>query len=77
VLIGAFIAHTVFWGLLAWGWFTAELRTRGLFIAIACWVAGYFALPLVPNGAALFSSFVALLGIVLVLVIFKGDGLVT
>jgi hypothetical protein len=77
VLIGAFIAHAAFWSLLAWGWFSAELRTRGILIAIAFWIGGYFALPLVPQGDVLFLSFVAALDIVLVLVIFKGDVLIT
>ena len=76
-LLAGYIAHGAFWTLLAWGLFTAELRRRGAFIAILFWIAGYFILPRVPYGAALFSSFVALLDIVLVLVIFKGDVLIT
>ena len=40
---------------------------------LCLWVAALFGLPYVPYGAALFSSFVAVLDIVLVLVIFEGD----
>jgi hypothetical protein len=76
-LIGAFIAHVAFWALLTWGWFSAEIGTRGVAMAVVLWVAGYVGLPLLPYGAAMFSSFVALLDIVLVLVIFKGDVLIT
>ena len=76
-LVAALIAHTAFWMLLAWGVFTVELRLRGALIAVLFWIAGYFTLPLIPYGAAMFLSYVALLDIVLVLVIFKGDVLVT
>ena len=71
------VAHAAFWLLLAWGWFTAELRLRGIVLALAFWAAAYLAAPAIPFGPAMFSSFVALLDIVLVLVIFKGDVLIT
>jgi hypothetical protein len=75
--IAAFVAHAAFWCLLIWGWFSAELRMRGLVVALAFWIGAYLAAPALPFGAAMFSSFVALLDIVLVLVIFKGDILIT
>ena len=77
IAIAAFIAHAAFWTLLFWGWFAAEMRLRGVVIVVLFWIAGYFFLPALPYGAAMFSSFVALLDIVLVLVIFKGDVLIT
>jgi hypothetical protein len=37
------------------------------------WVAGYFGLHYLPNGAAMFSSYLAALDFVLVPTIFKSD----
>lgn len=71
--LAAWIAHLAFWALIAWGWAAAELRTKGLVIFLLLWLAGFIGLPYAPYGAALFSSYVALLDVVLVLVIFKAD----
>jgi hypothetical protein len=65
------IAVCGFWILLGAGWFLGELHLRSIAIFVVLWVAGLFLLRLV-NGA-LFLPFVALLDIVLVLVVFKGD----
>jgi hypothetical protein len=75
--IGALIAHVTFWVLLAYGWLADELGARGVVIFVALWVAGWFGLDLVPFGGDLFFSYVALLDVVLVFVIFKGDLRVT
>ena len=72
-LIAAWIAHVAFWVLLAYGWFFDELGPKGLAVFVALWLAGMFGLPFIPYGAALFSSFVAVLDIALVFIIFKGD----
>lgn len=40
---------------------------------LVLWFAGFYGLPYLPYGAAMFSSFVALLDIALVLLIFRGD----
>jgi hypothetical protein len=37
------------------------------------WLAGCFGLPYLPDGAAMFPPFVAVLDIALVFIIFKGD----
>jgi hypothetical protein len=68
----AFIAHAMFWGLLAYGWVLGELRTAAA-VFLAVWLAGLFGLPYLRYGAATFSSFVAVLDVALVLLIFKGD----
>jgi hypothetical protein len=71
--VAALIAHGAFWVLLAYGWFWEEIGPRAIVIFLLAWIAGMFGLPLVPYGESMFSSFVALLDIVLVFLIFKGD----
>ena len=71
--IAALIAHGAFWILLAYGWFWDEVGPRGATILLALWLAGYFGLPFIRYGDAMFSSFVALLDVALVFMIFKGD----
>jgi hypothetical protein len=46
---------------------------RGVAVFVVLWLAGLFGLPYLPLGASMFSSFVAVLDIVLVFLIFKGD----
>ena len=48
------IAHLAFWTLMAYGWFWQELSPKGMGVLIALWLAGFFALPYLPYGAALF-----------------------
>jgi hypothetical protein len=72
--IAAWIAHVSFWVLLPYGWFFDELAKPGIAVFLLLWAAGWFGLPyVVPQGAAVFSSYVALLDIALVFIIFKGD----
>lgn len=71
--IGALIAHVTFWILLAYGWFWEELGTTALVGFLALWVAGWFGVALIPQGEGMFFSWVALLDIALVFMIFKGD----
>ena len=71
--IAAWIAHVTFWLLLVYGWFCDELGVRGIVIFLVLWLAGLFGLPYAPIGAALFPSFVAVLDVALVFLIFKGD----
>jgi hypothetical protein len=71
--IAAWIAHGAFWTLAAFGLFSGELTLRRLVVLTALWLAGLFGLPYFPYGAGLFSPFVAVLDIVLVFMIFKGD----
>ena len=71
--IASLIAHLAFWVLAVYGWFWDELGPQGLSVFLALWLVGMFGLPLIPYGASLFSSFVAVLDIALVFTIFKGD----
>ena len=71
--IAALIAHVGFWVLLAYGWFWDEIGWRTLTVLLLLWVGGMFGLRLIPYGEGMFSSFVALLDIALVFIIFKGD----
>ncbi len=71
--IAALIAHAAFWVLLVYGRFFDELGVRGIVIFVLLWVAGWFGLPLLTYGAAMFPSWVAVLDIALVFIIFKGD----
>jgi len=71
--LAAWIAHIAFWVLLTYGWFWAELGVHGIAILLFLSFAGLFGLPHVPYGPAMFSSFVAVLDVALVFLIFKGD----
>lgn len=71
--IAALIAHAGFWLLLVYGWFWDEIGPRGIAVFLLLWVCGMFGLPLLPYGDGMFSSFVAVLDICLVFLIFKGD----
>jgi hypothetical protein len=73
--IAAWVAHTAFWVLLVWGMVTTNLTVRGLVTFVVVWLIGWFGLPLVPYepAHAMFGSFVAVLDVVLVFVVFKGD----
>lgn len=71
--IVSLIGHVAFWCLLLYGWAWDELGPRAITVFLLFWVAGFFGFPYLPFGAWLFSSFVAVLDIALVLWIFKGD----
>ena len=71
--IAAIVAHVAFWFLLAYGWCWAEIGWRGAAVVLALWIGGYAASGFIPHGPAVFPSFVAILDIALVLVVFKGD----
>jgi hypothetical protein len=71
--IGALIAHVAFWVLLVYGWFWEELGAKGIIAFVILWIAGYVGLQLIPQGPDMFFSWVALLDVALVFIIFKGD----
>jgi hypothetical protein len=71
--IASLIAHVSFWVLLAYGWFWEEIGWTGTAVFVALWIAGLFGVRLLPYGDGLFPSYVALLDVALVLIIFKGD----
>jgi ABC-type branched-subunit amino acid transport system ATPase component len=66
-------AQVAFWMLAAIGWWSEELGAGRLTVLLALWLAGFIGLPYLPHGAGLFSPFVAVLDIVMVFLIFKGD----
>lgn len=71
--IAAAIARWGFWFLLAYGWAWGELTPRRISLFAVVWLLGWLGFPLLTYGDALFTAFVALLDVVLVLMIFKGD----
>ena len=75
--VGAFVAHAAFWILLAWGAITGALRWPHIAAGVLLWIAGRAALTFTSIPPTLFVSYVALLDIVLVLVVFKGDVRIT
>ena len=68
----ASVAVCGFWVLLGAGWYLGELHLKGIVTFVALWIAGLFLSRLVLNGT-LFLPYVAVLDIVLVLAVFKGD----
>ncbi|HET7619577.1 MAG TPA: hypothetical protein VF159_00420 [Gemmatimonadaceae bacterium] len=72
--IAAFVAEIVFWAVLGLGVVFGEISRRAAVIFVLLWAAGFFGLPRVSQmGAAFVTSYVALLDIVLVFLLFKGD----
>jgi hypothetical protein len=73
--LAAWIAHLAFWGLVAFGFVTATLSAPRAIIVVLLWAAGAVGLPYAPYAPAraMFSSYVAVLDIALVFIIFKGD----
>ena len=71
--IAAWIAQLAFWGLVLRGVISGDLGPMLTATFVILWLAGLLSLPHVPYGAALFPSFVAVLDVALVLIIFKGD----
>jgi hypothetical protein len=70
--LGGLIAHAAFWVLLGRGYFSDEMSMRACAIALALWAVGLFALPHVPY-APPFGTYIAIIDIGLVFLIFKGD----
>ena len=70
---GSAIAHVVFWVLVHLGWSSLSISVNARRVFLVLWFAGWLGLKFVPYGGAWFSPLVALLDIVLVLMIFKGD----
>jgi hypothetical protein len=73
LLGGSAIGHVAFWVLMIWAWVTDSINVNTRRVFLVLWFGGWLGLKFVPYGEAWFSPFVALLDIVLVLVIFKGD----
>jgi hypothetical protein len=71
--IVGWIAHVAFWTLLIVGAWSEDLRPRGIAFFLLLWLAGLFGLSYMPYGAGLFTSYVAILDIVLVFIVLKSD----
>jgi hypothetical protein len=72
-LIAGWIAQVAFWILIVLGLAFEELSRGAAATFVVLWLAGMFGLPYLPYGEFLFGPFVAVLDIVLVFIIFKGD----
>ncbi len=70
--VAAFIGHAAFWGLLVAGVLAGELRLRSCAIFFCLWLIALFAGPYRPYWLP-FSTCVAVLDIVLVFAVAKGD----
>jgi hypothetical protein len=68
---GGLVAHIVFWILIVVGW--SELGVRGVIVFVVLWAMAFFGRSYVPYGPDLFGPYLAILDIVLVFLIFKGD----
>ena len=71
--VASLIAHLVFWGLVVWGLVAHALTLRGAALFVALWFLSPLGLAYLPYGTPLFPSVVAVLHIILVFIIFKGD----
>jgi hypothetical protein len=71
--IAAWIAQLAFWALILLGVGSGELRLNIAAVFVALWVAAYAGLSFVPSGGLLLTPCLAVLDIVLVFLIFKGD----
>jgi hypothetical protein len=77
-VIGAWIAQLAFWVLIALGIGYGALSKKGAAIFVAFWLAGYIGLPRISYWTGPFvTSWVAMLDIVLVFIVFKGDVRIT
>jgi len=73
-LLAGWIALVAFWSLIAWGLATQDLALRGTAIFLGLWFAAYIGVDDLPVPySGLFTQFVAVLDVALVLIIFKGD----
>lgn len=74
--IAGWIAHVAFWTLLIVGAWSEDLRPRAVAAFLVLWLTGLFGLPYIftaPYGAGLFTSYVAVLDVVLVFIVLKTD----
>ena len=71
--IAAWIAHIAFWALILLGVGSGELRIKIAAVFVILWVAAYAGLPFVSFGGLFLTPCVAVLDVVLVFLILKGD----
>ena len=68
-----FLPHAVFFVVLAAGWWLGELSGRQIALFLGLWLLALAVATVLPGGALWMTASVALLDIVLVLMVFKGD----
>jgi hypothetical protein len=74
VSVAAWIARLAFPILLLFGWMRGELTPKSTSVFVILGLIAWIGLPrIVPNGELFVTSALALLDVVLVLVVFKGD----
>jgi hypothetical protein len=71
--VAGWIAHAAFWTLLLLGAWSDDLRPRAIAAFLILWLAGLVGLPYIPYGSGLFTSYVAVLDVVLVFIVLKSD----
>ena len=71
--VAGWIAQIVFWALILLGVGSGELGIRGAAIFVTVWLAAYIGLPLVSFGSLFLTPCVAVLDVVLVFLVLKGD----
>ena len=69
----AFLPHAVFFVVLAAGWWLSELSGRQIALFLGLWLVALTVAAVVPGGALWMTASVAVLDIVLILMVFKGD----
>jgi hypothetical protein len=69
--VAALIAQVVFVVVLIIGW--EDLGSRGAVFFLVLWLVAFVGREYVPYGPLLFTPYLAILDIVLVLILFKGD----
>lgn len=77
-MAGFFIGRTLlpqalFFILLAVGWYMGRLWGRRIAGFLVAWLAGNVAAHLFPAAGPLFTAYVALLDVALILIVFRGD----
>lgn len=73
-IVAVWVAQLVFWAMLVVGFYMEELRARSVVVFLGLWVVGYVGLPRAGIvGGFLFTPYVAVLDLVLVFLLFKGD----
>jgi hypothetical protein len=72
-LVAGWIAHVAFWTLLGVGAWSEDLGPKLIATFLILWAAAMFGAPYLPIAAALSTPFIAVLDVVLVFIVFKGD----
>ena len=69
----ALLPQILFLVLMVAGWYLGRLRSPQIVTLLVVWLAGLLAAGLLPLEPSLFTAYVALVDVVLILVIFRGD----